>query len=459
MLRFLNIFSFCILILNDSFGQNYELNITYNIATEGYTGSHVVDINQDGFPDILYADRRDIFLFLNKGNGKMEFDKILLHKDQSPIKTFDVWDLDNDGDLDILVGVTSRIIQIENKSTLEKPDFFKVFKDVYFQGVQNNAVPVFAVDYINVDSLYDIVTTFGKSRVLYQKPDNTFFEYEIPNAAYSDIQKIKVADLRNEGKSDLIFSRNSKDDEAGLMYILNANNTFSAQNVLLNGSVKYFETSDLNGDGQNDILAIGNNEKAELVIFTYQAGDTLLYQKDSFDLADLSMYSSFIFRQNENGIHDIIAASDQKKELLRYRFQISNDQISWEKSHIHPSEFFTKQIFMTDLNGDGLDDIIQMLNDNGFNIYQQKIFSNTDDISLVTKVFPNPVSNDLIVESSEIINKVCLKNIYGQKVKILENINNNTIQISLADQQNGYYILEVNTANNKIQYKPIILTK
>ena len=251
--------------------QKFELISDYNITTEGYTGSYVADINQDGYDDILYADKREILAFINKANGKYEFEKILLHKDQSPIKTFELWDMDHDSDLDILVGITGRIIQIENKSTLVKPEFIKVSKDFYFQGVQYSAVPVFDFDYINNDTLYDVVTSYGKTKILYQKPDSTFFDYEIPNSTYSDFYKIKVADLDNDTKNDLVFGRKGKPNEPGLFYILNLNNTFSVQNTLLKGEIKDFIITDIDSNSKKDIIAIteGENKNLSLKISFY----------------------------------------------------------------------------------------------------------------------------------------------------------------------------------------------
>ncbi|MBK8625427.1 MAG: VCBS repeat-containing protein [Saprospiraceae bacterium] len=439
--------------------QKFELISDYNITTEGYTGSYVADINQDGYDDILYADKREILAFINKANGKYEFEKILLHKDQSPIKTFELWDMDHDSDLDILVGITGRIIQIENKSTLVKPEFIKVSKDFYFQGVQYSAVPVFDFDYINNDTLYDVVTSYGKTKILYQKPDSTFFDYEIPNSTYSDFYKIKVADLDNDTKNDLVFGRKGKPNEPGLFYILNLNNTFSVQNTLLKGEIKDFIITDIDSNSKKDIIAITEGENKNLSLLRNTGLIDSLYAIDSFNLSGLNTYSSFAMKIDENNRLKILAGADQKSTLVLYDIQIDNGKINWEKTDLNTPEFITKQLFFTDLDKDGDDDIVQILDDNGFNIYQQINPSNVANISLTTKIYPNPTNNILNISANQIISGIKIKDIFGQTIYTKTGINASIVTLDLDAVNAGYFIIETESSHHSSQFNRLIVVK
>jgi hypothetical protein len=442
------------------YAQEFKLISDYNTATEGFTGSYVSDINQDGYDDILYADRREIFAFINKANGKFEFEKISLHKDQSPIKTFELWDMDKDGDLDILVGITARIIQIENKSTLTKPEFIKVVKDFYYQGVQFNAVPVFAFDYLNVDTLYDVVTSFGKTKILYQKPDSTFFDYEIPNSTYSDVHKIEVVDLDDDEINDLLFARKGKLNEPGLFYFLNSNNTYINQKALLNGEIKDFLITDIKGNLKKDIIAIPGGARKDLYVFSNKGLTDSLYSIDSFSVDGyLNSYSSFAMKKDENNRLNILAGADQKSTLVLYDIQIGNDNVIWEKTDLNTPKFITKQLYFTDLDKDGDDDILQILDDNGFNIYQRINPSNVTDISLITKIYPNPANNILNISANHVITDIKIKDIFGQIVLTKEGIHASVLTLDLNDINAGYYMIETVSTHHSSHFSRLVVVK
>ena len=58
-------------------------------------------------------------------------------------------------------------------------------------------------------------------------------------------------------------------------------------------------------------------------------------------------------------------------------------------------------------------------------------------------VYPNPIDEYVIIESTEPIETVCIYNILGQKV-IYETVNNNLVKISTVSLPKGMYVLKVN---------------
>ena len=105
------------------YSQVFEVNSQYKLPSETYAGSLVADINNDSFPDIFYADKFEVNLYVNQGTGKFDFKKQLLLKDQSYGKKIQLWDLDKDGDLDLLLGVAGRILKFDNVSNGQNVQF------------------------------------------------------------------------------------------------------------------------------------------------------------------------------------------------------------------------------------------------------------------------------------------------------------------------------------------------
>jgi Secretion system C-terminal sorting domain len=62
----------------------------------------------------------------------------------------------------------------------------------------------------------------------------------------------------------------------------------------------------------------------------------------------------------------------------------------------------------------------------------------------LAKVFPNPTSDFLTIESEEILEKIIVFNTLGQVVKNIQNVGNQQIKLEMDDIPNGVYFLKVN---------------
>jgi hypothetical protein len=77
-----------------------------------------------------------------------------------------------------------------------------------------------------------------------------------------------------------------------------------------------------------------------------------------------------------------------------------------------------------------------------------------NDFSISTNIYPNPVSNLLSVNSSEIISEISISTISGQ-VTFTKNINATKTTLNLSALKTGIYFLKIQTAKG-IQTKKII---
>lgn len=424
--------------INFSYTQVFKPDFSYQKPTENYTGSYIVDVNRDSFPDILYADKRDIYLYLNKGLEVATFEKIHLGPEQSSAKTFNLWDTDSDGDLDILVGVEGKIIQFENKSSENQVIFIRSNKDYYYYGSTSKNVPIFRFAYINEDSLYDMVIAYGKTKISFQKPDKTFYDYEVPKAQYTNVRKIEVLDIDQDNRQDLLFCKLGNQEEYGLFYFLNGNNTFSFQRSIMNGSISDFQLSDFNGDGNLDILTAKDDSLALLSIIENINHDTVFTSK-VLGFSSTQVYNAMAFGEL-NGFPglDLITSTDDTTNLSLLLNQKEN-QPSWDEKTLN-SASLTKDLFISDLDHDGDDDIIQMLPDDGFIIYERVRTTNTYQLDWNVKTYPNPFTDVITLQSSKGIQSIDIVNINGEVVFHQKNIDAFDYQLSLANFPNGFYI-------------------
>jgi len=455
ILTFMALTAFSTLLIS----QDFKLNETFKVTSDLYGGSLLTDINADGFADILYADRREVYLLINKGNSILQFDKIKLALDQSIGKSFQVWDLDADGDLDILMGVSGKISQFVNKSTQDKIEFEKVTKDFLFFGNQSTSVPVFKVGYINQDSLYDVVIAYGKTKLLLQKPDKSFFEYEIPNSVYSGVKNVEIADLDGDNKSDLIFCRNGGANQTGLYFYLNSNNSFNLEQTLINDGINDFVVSDFNSDGKTDILTLNYTLNSSLLLF-YNTGTQNIFKLDTVLTNITNSYKSISIGNldDKKGL-DIAIGFEESAGIDILNNNGSEDQ-SWIRSSLLGSFGKSEKIFVRDLDGDKDDDILQMLGDDGFLIYERlPVPSSTNDVNVNIEVFPNPCTSLLNIKIKNIISYVKIRDIYGNLLLDQNNRQSEYMVIDMDQFSSGYYLIEVKDINNEIFRSKIVKIK
>ncbi len=73
-----------------------------------------------------------------------------------------------------------------------------------------------------------------------------------------------------------------------------------------------------------------------------------------------------------------------------------------------------------------------------------------DASSLSLNIYPNPVASDLIIENENVISEAYIYSSNGQMVKSVLNINSNKTQINVSDLNDGLYLINVLTIDNKV---------
>ena len=204
----------------DSIGIFYPKDNKYEYLSEDigfFHGGAVGDINNDGFPDIvtfgLPHDKNNIpTIYLNKGGkfSKSNSSQINFPLDgKGGYPTIELYDMENDGFLDMVLGSTGTIKIIKNTNG--------VFDYNNFISIKTNGLPLSFIFYdFNKDNKVDILSTNtydyqGYNLNLYNSDNNNFndetlkyFDAVDEKSQYTWIKLIRLFDYDKDGDLDVV---------------------------------------------------------------------------------------------------------------------------------------------------------------------------------------------------------------------------------------------------------------
>ncbi len=235
-----------------------------SLALEAGYGTEAVvaeDFNGDGLPDVALVDESDnLVIHLNQGGGV--FGAPFVYNVDSA-SSMAVADLDGDDDLDIVTASSANremgLFINNGNGTFSAP--------IFFNTVDNPRS--ISVGDIDGDNDNDVVLGMGFSEEfrVYVNPGNAVFGDPQVIAVPAIIQDATLSDVNDDGAVDLVFradgfgksvgclsSAGCSGQEIGIM-INDGSGVFAApQYVQAGGLVQYFQSVDVNGDQQPDIV-------------------------------------------------------------------------------------------------------------------------------------------------------------------------------------------------------------
>jgi hypothetical protein len=292
---------FLIILISQIQPQTFT-NISQQAGVNVFGANHIAvgDINNDGYQDIYVVNRAFLnlpseledFFFLNNGNGT--FREILI---ESGIQKHQInWhhvgfgDFDNDGDLDLFIGLDT--MYINNGSGKFTPK--KVIEGLNFPS--DILLGNFPLD-INNDGFLDIVSSLLRRNVsdsvfFFINKDSNFFER-------INIQKFNVpapgrivwSDLNSDTKPDLVLYRYQSNIGHYLeFYVQTAPMTFillTSAGIFPNGSIRF---GDIDNDGYLDFTITQRSSLSE----PSDSGQIKLYKNNgNGTFSDISILSGF----------------------------------------------------------------------------------------------------------------------------------------------------------------------
>ncbi|SMC32045.1 T9SS type A sorting domain-containing protein [Moheibacter sediminis] len=230
----------------------------------------------------------------------------------------------------------------------------------------------------------------------------------------------------------------------------------------------------INNDGKYVYIGLYSawgNTNRKIIITDGTPGNS-----ESFEIDNLgSNYFEEAMAYNvQNGLHYFIGKNTQNQNFLysintfsgeinTYPINTGNNQnlyilamtFSTGLNKILIADTNSGKIFTLNLNGGNLDLYKEtgLLNITGIvsvhDLLSNVEFENQGEI----KIYPNPVKENLHLETSAQIEKIELFNIIGQKLKEF-NLNSKTLNLS--KESKGIYILKIQMKNGKVETKKII---
>jgi len=286
------------------------------ISDRSYTGG-LADFNGDGFLDIAISndapDRKLVYFNDGKGNFTIGSEFGL---PEWPTRNLSIADINNDGLPDLILANRGDLGNTSNYICLNKGK--GQFNADCIAFAPYPATTIYPVD-INKDGFIDLVVPHrdgGQSYVYLGSAGFSFSDdHRIPfGPANATIRMAAVADFNGDSLLDIV----TIDENKGVnIYFGQKDQTFSAGISLADSKVVPYALTiaDLNKDGKADII-VGHVEAASTVFFNDGTG--LNFTSISFGDSNGTVYGFAVGDFNEDGTLDIAAARSDATNVLYF---------------------------------------------------------------------------------------------------------------------------------------------
>jgi hypothetical protein len=334
------------LCVNQGNNQFEWIYVCY-VAYEGVKKMITDDFDGDGDMDVVYDDRANsnvIWTVTNNGDGT--FTQFYIEYTGQPTGLFGAWDMDTDGDTDLLTtyfdfgSSTFRLVAEENIGAMNFVSHVGPSLTGSYSGIIG--------DFVGDDQLDLLVSSTANPGVFYENLGNFTFEAAAVNAGVSAYDRLGPADdFDNDGDTD--YAVVSGSDLLRMTH--NANGTFSSTLWATGfyGGVVYNE--DLNTDGLKDFVT----EEREIWIQTDQ---TFTNAYTSYLGATSPVVAA---HWSEDGNFDLLAGA-AGGQLSHYE-QRYDESVAYVVDHYMTGngiDFSTpvKEMVVYDRDNDGKDDVL-----------------------------------------------------------------------------------------------------
>ncbi|MDC8001641.1 T9SS type A sorting domain-containing protein [Aequorivita todarodis] len=420
------------------------------------------DIDNDGFIDVLTAglETHKMSWYRNLDGLGNFGPEIIINETPVYYLSIDFVDLDNDGDKDILyLSNNARYI-----AWLENLDGAGSFGPQQILVVQDFITSVIPMDMDN-DGDQDLVAavsnTFSGWIVWYENLDGqgTLGEENLLIQNVDTYSQMSLIDIDNDSKLDIVAIDEVYSQGKIFWYKNLGNATFGPMQIIYQfvwvqsggTNIVEFQYADVNTDGKKDMVITSVDDNSFTASYWLENLDN---QGNFGDLQNITNTNDQYF------FYDFDNDSDNDM-LLWNRY---SDKISWKQNEGDEGNFGLPIIITTavdfptdakaaDFDGDGLLDVISAsIGDNKLAWYKNNTLSISENEIANYKMYPNPTSGVLHIESTLPISQLSVFNLLGQSIATKQNIN----QIDLSKAEAGVYLLKIEDANGNLKTHKIV---
>ncbi|MEH6764472.1 MAG: T9SS type A sorting domain-containing protein [Aequorivita antarctica] len=224
------------------------------------------DLDGDGDLDIIYSSSFDDMIFWAEnldGNGTFNGHVIISQDVNGPL-TVNLTDIDGDGDLDFFSGAYSQreLAWFENTDGLAN---FGPKQIIYSNSVSQAARSIFSTDLDN-DGDMDLMVAFTSSPFKVSWFENTdglgsFGTEKIISEDVSGAVTVTSADIDNDGDYD-VLSASTFNEHKIVWYENDSSGNFDTEHIITDSwdGSSYIEVADIDGDGDLDVYGTSVNE-------------------------------------------------------------------------------------------------------------------------------------------------------------------------------------------------------
>ncbi len=359
--------------------QDWKLNSgIFNpsgVPSLSFSQPKFADMDGDGDFDLILCSMNDKPLYLTN-TGSKTAPKFTLSDDIFPTVAYGevvvAYDIDADGDLDLIGGSFSGLTLYRNDGNAINPSFTKV--DDFFAGLDVGMYPVPDLGDLDNDGDLDLIigkSESGEIRIYTNSGDSSaavFLEANSKVVADVGLYAYPVlADLDNDGDLDIITGR----DGLGFYYYKNTGSAtapaWSEASTIFSGlaTTTYFNSPaivDINGDGKKDLIY--GNASGPLVYYknTGSASSPKWTENTSLfgGVIDIGGASSPFFIDLDNdGDLDLITGSNMG-DIISYKNVGTRTAPIFERnmSHGNLKHSMYSYVSLADVNGDSYYDAI-----------------------------------------------------------------------------------------------------
>lgn len=305
------------------------------------------DLNGDGATDFILPGKR---VYLGVGNGHFSMSGTLDGRVRQPVK---LGDLDNDGDLDLLVNVGA---DLESRSMLnDGQGVFTLIDNRETLSSYGTPAETLLFD-MDGDGNLDVITDRdGQIDLRFGRGDGTFDEVGYTHVFNRILRRSALADMDGDGDLDVVASGDNP--EPTIKVLANDGSAHFTETAAMTGHSTVWESpvpADFDRDGRPDIFVWTDTDG----LWIYKNTDDGLFSESHIIPHEFNGYPSHpcVADLNADGLPDIVAGGLDADNQGYVVYVNQGDWVFERRLNLDPATDHT--LTLADFNNDGVTDLL-----------------------------------------------------------------------------------------------------